>query len=286
MVMGHELAGSIEELGKGVKDIEVGTRVAVNPLFNCAQCDQCSAGKEQLCRNRKTIGVNTGLLGGFSEFIVAPVRNVIPLADEITFAEGSMAEPLAVGLRATNAADPQRGQPIAILGGGTIGLCTLMICRVRGASSVFVTDVSPHKLDMVARLGGEPLDPRNIDLAAIGREATGGQGFQKIIDAVAVSATIKEALLALAPGGTLTLVGLATPTVEIGLYDWVPQEKIIKSAYAYTAEEYKQAVEMLNTRRIDVRPLLEGRCSLAETPDVFEALAAGQMDAVKVVVEI
>src|SRR5438105_1693166 len=119
MVMGHELAGSIEELGRGVEGIEVGTRVAVNPLLNCGRCDQCRAGSEELCRNRKTIGVNTGLLGGFSEFVVAPARNAIPLVDEITFAEGSMAEPLAVGLRATTVAGPRRGEPMAILGGGT-----------------------------------------------------------------------------------------------------------------------------------------------------------------------
>jgi L-iditol 2-dehydrogenase len=286
MVMGHELTGIVRERGPGEKGVRPGDRVAINPLLYCGGCLDCQAGHEQLCRNRKTIGVNTGLLGGFAEFVVAPARNAILLTEEISFAEGSMAEPLAVGLRAASVAGPEPGRPIAVLGGGTIGLCTLLACLERGAGPVFVTDIAPHKLDMIARLGGKPIDSRNLDFTALSHEATGGRGFERMIDAVAVSGTIRQALPALAPGGTLVLVGLATPTVEVGLYDLVPQERVIKSAYAYTAAEYKHAVEMLNTRRVDVRPLLEGSCSLAEAPAMFESMANGAVDAVKVVVKV
>src|SRR4051794_715142 len=128
MVMGHELAGIVSELGPDVEGVQVGTRVAINPLLYCGECADCRSGNEQLCRNRRTIGVNTGLLGGFAEFVTAPARNAVPLGNEISFAEGSMAEPLAVGLRASTVAGPwpsvSSSQPLAILGGGTIGLCT------------------------------------------------------------------------------------------------------------------------------------------------------------------
>ncbi|HUP27237.1 MAG TPA: alcohol dehydrogenase catalytic domain-containing protein [Chloroflexia bacterium] len=285
MVMGHEFAGTVHEVGEGVSELVVGSRVAVNPLIYCGECAGCRSGNEQLCRKRKSIGVNMGLAGGFAEFVVAPARNTIPLADAVSFEEGSMAEPLAVGLRAANVAQPQQGEPLLIIGGGTIGLCTLMVCLLRGASPVFVTDVSEHKREMISRLGGTPLDARNTDLTALGKETT-GEGFPKIIDAVAVTATLKQALPALQPGSVLTLVGLATPQVEIGLYDLVPQERTIRSAYAYTAGEYRQAVEMLNSREVDVRPLLEGGCALAEAPDMFRRMAAGETEAVKVIVEM
>src|SRR3954467_8701869 len=97
MVMGHELAGVVTELGPGAEGVEVGARVAVNPLLYCGEGPACRAGNEQLCRKRRSIGVNMGLLGGFADFVTAPVRNLAPLADQISFAEGSMAEPLAVG---------------------------------------------------------------------------------------------------------------------------------------------------------------------------------------------
>ena len=124
-------------------------------------------------------------------------------------------------------ADLQPGAPLAVLGGGTIGLCTLLAARLRGPGPVFVTDVAPHKLEMIKRLGGTPVDTRRDDFAAVAKEATGGVGFERIIDAVAVSATIQQALPALSPAGVLTLVGLATPQVQFGLYDLVPQERML-----------------------------------------------------------
>jgi L-iditol 2-dehydrogenase len=286
MVMGHEFAGVIRDVGPEVSEAVIGMRVAVNPLISCGACPDCRAGHEQLCRRRTSIGVNLGLRGAFAEYVTAPAENAIFLADEITFAEGAMAEPLAVGLRAVAVAAPEAGRPLAVLGGGTIGLCALLASRERGAQPVYVTDVAPHKLEMIRRLGGEPLDSRTADLVAVGKAATGDRGFPVIIDAVAVSATIKQALPALMPGGVLMLVGLATPQVEVGLYDLVPQERIIKSAYAYTAAEYRRAVELLNSRAVDVRPLVEARCSLAEAPTMFERMARGEVDAVKVAVEV
>lgn len=286
MVMGHEFAGEVAALGPGVSGPAVGTRVAVNPLLTCGECPDCRAGQEQLCRVRRTIGVNTGTRGAFSEFVTAPAQNAIPLADGVSYAAGTLAEPLAVGLRAVAVAAPAAGQPIAVLGGGTIGLCTLLACREAGAGPVYVTDVAAHKRAMIARLGGEPLDAGRADLVAVARGATGGRGFPAIIDAVAVSGTIRQALPALAPAGTLVLVGLATPLIEVGLYDLVPQERMIKSAYAYTVAEYRQAVELLNTGQVDAGPLVEARCPLAEAPAMFARLAAGEVEAVKVVVEI
>ncbi|HUS16046.1 MAG TPA: alcohol dehydrogenase catalytic domain-containing protein [Chloroflexia bacterium] len=286
MVMGHEFAGEVVAQGPGIDMPAVGTRVAVNPLIYCGECVDCHAGREQLCRKRRSIGVNMGQHGGFAEFVTAPARNAIPLADSATFAEGTMAEPLAVGLRAATVAEPAAGQPLVILGGGTIGLCTLLASRDRGVDPVYVTDVSAHKTEMIERLGGRPLDPRTVDLTALGQEVTDGRGFAVIIDAVAVTGTIRQALPALAPGGMLMLVGLATPAVEVGLYDLVPQERVIKSAYAYSATEYRQAVEWLNTRRVNVGPLLEAHCSLADAPAMFARMARGEVEAVKVIVEV
>src|SRR6476469_1724876 len=139
---------------------------------------------------------------------------------------------------------------------------------------------------MMHWLGGAPLASRATDLAAVCKAATAGRGFPAPIDAVPVSATIKQALPALMPGGVLMLVGLATPLVEVGLYDLVPQERMIKSAYAYTAAEYRRAVELLNNRVVDVRPLVEARCSLADAPTMFERMARGEVEAVKVAVEV
>ncbi|MEA2575795.1 MAG: hypothetical protein QOH93_3093 [Chloroflexia bacterium] len=286
MVMGHEFAGIVAEAGEGVDSLQLGERVTVNPLRYCGDCDSCRVGKEQICRNRRTIGVNMGKMGGFAEYVVAPASNCVPIAASVTFAEGMMAEPLAVGLHAARVAAPEARQPVLVLGGGAIGLCVLLACLEMDAQPVYVTDVVPHKLEMIARLGGNPLDGNNINLAALARATTSGAGFPTIIDAVADSSTIKQALPALAPGGTLVLVGLAKPQAEFALYDLVTQERSMKGSYAFSADEFWEAAEWINQGRVDVRPLLEATCTLEEATDMFKRKAAGEIDAVKIVVEL
>jgi L-iditol 2-dehydrogenase len=286
MVMGHELAGLVSEVGQGVEELRQGDRVTVNPLLYCGECEYCVVGKEQTCYNRRTIGVNMGKAGGFAEYVTVPARNCVPIDDGVSFAEGFMAEPLAVGLHAARVAAPTPGQPMLVLGGGAIGLCVLLACVQMGAGPVYVTDLLPHKLEMVARLGGTPLDPTAVDLAQLAREATGGRGFPTIIDAVADSTTIKQAVPALAPGGTLVLLGLARPLVEFALYDLVTQERVMKGSYAFSAAEFREAAAWINSRRVDVRPLLEASCTLAEATAMFDRRATGEIDAVKIVVEL
>lgn len=286
MVMGHEFAGVVHETGPGVENVRSGDRVTVNPLLTCGECVDCRTGNQQTCRTRKTIGVNTGRAGAFSEYVLAPAPNAILLAEDITLAEGLMAEPLAVGMHAARLAAPETGQPMLVLGGGTIGLCAMLSCLQLGATPVFVTELVPHKLQVIAALGGKPLDAGSTDLLALAGQVTGGRGFSKIIDAVAASSTIKQALPALAPRGTLVLVGLASPAVEFGLYDLVTQERVMRGSYAFNTDDFGRAAELINTRQVDVRPLLGEKCSLAEAAEMFERKAAGEIDTVKVVVEV
>lgn len=286
MVMGHELAGLVAEVGPGVEGLGQGDRVTVNPLLYCGECDHCVEGREQTCRNRRTVGVNMGRAGGFAEYVTVPGRNCVLIDEGVSFAEGFMAEPLAVGLHAARLAAPTPGQPMLVLGGGAIGLCVLLACSQLGAGPVYVTDLLPHKLEMVERLGGRPLAANGTDLAELAREATGGRGFPTIIDAVADSTTIKQAVPALAPGGTLVLVGLARPLAEFALYDLVTQERVMRGSYAFSAAEFREAARWINSRRVDVRPLLEASCTLAEATAMFDRRAAGEIDAVKIVVEL
>ncbi len=286
MVMGHELAGVVAEVGRDAGSLRPGDRVAVNPLLYCGECDSCLASSEQTCRNRRTIGVNMGLVGGLAEYVVAPARNCVPIGEGVSFAEGMMAEPLAVGLHAARVAAPEAGQPVLVLGGGAIGLCVLLACLEMDAGPVYVTDLVPHKLEMIGRMGGNPLDASSVNLAALARATTAGRGFPTIIDAVADSASIGQSVPALAPGGTLVLVGLAKPLVELALYDLVTQERTLKGSYAFSADEFWEAADWINSGRVDVRPLLEASCKLEEAPGMFERKAAGGVDAVKIVVEL
>ena len=144
MVMGHEFAGEVVALGPGVGGGGGHTcgREPAALLWRMPRLPR---------RARTTLSAahehrgQPGQRGGFAEWVTVRARNAIPLADSVSFAAGTLAEPLAVGVRATAVARPQAGQPLLVLGGGTIGLCTLLACRACGADPVLVTDVAPHK---------------------------------------------------------------------------------------------------------------------------------------------
>lgn len=281
MVMGHEVAGTIAKATDGSRD---NLRVAVNPLVSCGKCAYCDQGLAHLCPDRKTLGVNMGEEGAFAEYIAIPEENLVPLAPEISDEEGAMAEPLAVGLRAVNLSGLTSGESTLVLGAGTIGLCVLLICRHRGLDPVFISDRVPHRLAAAGALGGQPLNADETDAAERVLEATSGLGVGATLDAVGIGPTIRQALQSTRRGGEVILVGLAKPQVELALYELVPQERVIRGSYAYSAEEYREAVGLINERAVDVRPLIERTVSLEDAPQAFEDLASGRDPSVKVMV--
>jgi len=284
-VMGHELTGVVERLEEGNDpSVAPGQRVAVNPMKTCGICAYCKAGLEQLCPNRLVLGVNMGAAGAFSDYVTVPAANAVPIADDTSNAEGAMAEPLAVALRAVNLSGLQAGQPALVLGGGTIGLCILLVLRSRGVGPVFLTDRIQHRLDVASAIGAEALIAED-DVTGRIMAATNDLGVTSSLDAVGIGPTIKQALQCTQRGGTLVLVGLANPSVDLALYELVPQERVIKGSYAYSPEEYREAVQLINERVVDVRPLLEGTVSLDVAAAAFEALSSGKDESVKVIVE-
>ncbi len=285
MVMGHEFAGVVEELGPGAGgEVRAGDRVAANPMATCGECEYCRSGLESICPDRRVLGVNMGKAGAFSEYVTVPVGNVVRLADSTTDEEGAMIEPLAVGLRAVNLSGLRDGEPTFLLGAGTIGLCILLVCRSRGIGPVYVTDLVRHRLELASALGGHVLPVEDHPLVRV-QEATGG-GVPASLDAVGVSATIRQALEATRRGGRIVIVGLGAPTVDLGLYDLVPQERTIVGSYAYSNAEYREAARLVNERVMDVRPLVERTVSFEDTPRAFLSLSSGEDQSVKVMIEV
>lgn len=282
-VMGHEVAGVVAERGPGVDKPRQGSRVAIFPIVACARCEACMRGQTHLCPSRRVLGVEAP--GAYAEYVTVPAGNCRPLRRTASFAQGALAEPLAVGLHAVALAGVRRGDAVAVLGAGGIGLCALLACRLRGASPVYVTDIVAERLAMVEALGGVPVSARDGDPVARILDQAGG-GPRAVVDAVGVTGTLRQAL-ALAPaGGRIVVVGMGSPHVEFPLYDLITRERTVVGSYAYTAREHAQAVRLINRRRIDVTPLIGRICALPELSDLFPRLARGEIHAPRVVVAI
>ncbi|HEX4836808.1 MAG TPA: alcohol dehydrogenase catalytic domain-containing protein [bacterium] len=282
IVMGHEVAGVVVGRGPGVARPRPGSRAAIFPILSCHRCDACLRGQPQVCGRRRVLGVQ--IPGAFSEYLVVPAGNCRPLRRTTQFAEGALAEPLAVGLHAVALAGVRRGMPAAVLGAGGIGLCVLLAYRLRGASPVFVTDLVPERLAVAEALGGIPVRARDAD--PVDRILRDAGPLEGVVDAVGSAGTLRQALALASSGGRVVVVGMGAPTVELPLYDLITQERVLVGSYAYTAREYARAVTLINRGRLDVTPLIGRTCALSDLPEVLPRILRGEITVPRVVVGV
>ena len=163
LVLGHEVAGTIEETGQGVTGVAVGDRVAVNPSRWCGHCPRCLEGRRNLCENIYFMGSASKtphMQGGFATLFDAIPAQCIPIPDAMPFEAAALSEPLAVCLHAVNRGNVA-GRHVAIIGAGPIGLLTLLAARMKGASETTMVDLAEAPLDFATRLGAD----RVVDLS-------------------------------------------------------------------------------------------------------------------------
>lgn len=152
MVIGHESAGEIAAVGERVSGFSVGDRVVIEPGIACGTCFWCHRGQYNLCGRVRFMGIPPSD-GTMAEMVAAPARFVHRLPPGLSWADGAMIEPFAIGLQAVESAGIQPGQSVVVLGAGPIGLMVLQAARIRGAGTVVAVDVSPRALEMAVRLG-------------------------------------------------------------------------------------------------------------------------------------
>jgi threonine dehydrogenase-like Zn-dependent dehydrogenase len=280
LVMGHEFAGVVVRVGDGADDLE-GARVAVNPLSGCGTCRLCRAGHGNLCADRHLIGVHSD--GAFADLVRAPAASVRRLPEGVSSRVGALAEPLANGVHAVRlglGAGPVERAVVA--GAGTIGLVTLQAALLSGIEHVAVVEPQEARRALAATLGAHAVHASQEEAAEALAAHGDGLGADLVLDAVGAEATRRMALALARPGGQAVCIGLAADETTLGFHDVVRGQLRIQGSYAYTMDDYEQALDWL----------VEGRASLGELPGVldlddgpaaFARLAGGPPpDAVKV----
>ncbi len=283
IIMGHEFSGTIAAVGKHVTEFKVGDRVVAQPLLPCGYCDNCRAGLTNMCSNRSGLGMN--LDGAYAEAVRVPRELLYRLPDNMSYEQGAMVEPLAVGMHAVNLTPIQLMDTLVIIGAGTIGLLTLLAAKLRGAGKVIMTDISPHRLDMAMKLGADVVvDVSKQDPVSIAKSQTDGVGAAAVIEAVGATPTVQQSLLVVRDGGHVTWIGNSAPMVEVPMQQVVTRELKVAGAYGSNVE-FGQAIKAIEAGRIQVTPLIELTAPLDKGPDLITDLAKGTLDAVKVMLE-
>ncbi len=264
-ILGHEFAGEIVELGKGVEGLAKGDLVAVSPLVSCGTCPACRDGNVSWCEQFGLQG------GGYAEYALTKPNQCVKLPKSASLADGAIIEPLAVALHGIAMGGMRIGDKVLVLGAGPIGLAIAFWARRMGAGRVVVQDVAEWQRERALAMGAHDFIADRADPIGAAARALGGKA-DMVFECVGMPGLIAQAVEQVRARGTIVLLGLCTKPDTFNSFAMLSKEvRLITSAF-FTRHEYEAALDALDRGAAEPRLLVTDTISLAATPDVFEAL--------------
>ncbi len=287
IVMGHEAAGVIARVGAEVTEYAPGERVTFDSTVYCGACEFCARGEVNLCNNRQVLGVSCGDYrrnGAFAELVAVPARILYRLPENFPFEEAAMLEAVSVALHGVRVTRMSGGESALVIGAGMIGLLTAQAARAAGCRTVMIADVDAARLRMAEDVGiPETLHLSGQALVDEVLRRTGGRGVDVVLEAVGRAETVVAAIECVRRGGTVTLIGNIQPEVPLPLQRVVTREVRLQGSCS-SAGEYPEAIRLLASGAITVKPLISAVSSLEDAAEWFRRLHAREAGLLKVVV--
>jgi L-idonate 5-dehydrogenase len=282
MVLGHEVAGEIVALGHGVSALKIGQRVAVSPSLPCGVCIYCQKGQQNHCLDMRFYGSAMRMphiQGAFQQQLVAEARQCHVIADGVSIEEAAFAEPFAVTLHAIVRAGSLAGKHVLVTGCGPIGVLAIAAAHLHGAQHIVATDISDFTLAMAHKMGAaQTVNVVNGTDAMAGYKANKGS-FDVMIEASGNESALRMGLECLRPRGVLIQLGLGGD-ISIPQNMIVSKEIEIRGSFRFH-EEFALAVDLINTKRVDLKPLLTEVVPIEDAVRAFD-LALDRSKAMKV----
>ena len=252
LTLGHEVAGVVESVGRGVASHRAGDRVCLHYLVTCGACRDCRAGREQFCATGRMIGKDRD--GGYADFISVPAGNAHPLPGSVPFEQGAILMcSSATALHALRKARVGAGDTVAVFGIGGLGTSAIQLARALGAAEVYAVDVNPAKLALAKRHHAVPVDARAADPVEAIRAATGGRGVDAALELIGFARTMEQALEVLAPQGRAALAGLTQERMSIAPYrDVLNREAEIIGVSDHLASEIGELMRFIERGELDL----------------------------------
>jgi L-idonate 5-dehydrogenase len=282
IILGHEVAGTVEALGEGVTGLAIGARVAINPSHPCGDCFYCHRGDAQHCLEMRFFGSAMRMphvQGGFRRRIVVGARQCVPVGDTISIGEAAMSEPLAFALHALAQAGDIAGRRVLVTGFGPIGAVVLLAAKHAGAGEVVVTDLVDEPLALALKLGAAGVVNVARDQALLAAEEIEKGRFDIAFECSGNPRALAQAIACVRPRGTIVQVGVGG-AFDVPMNVVVAKELRLAGTFRFH-HEFDQAARLIASRAIDVRPLISATRPLAEATAAF-ALAADRRSSMKV----
>jgi L-iditol 2-dehydrogenase len=286
IIMGHEAAGTVAEVGSAVTAWKPGDRVTFDSTISCGTCGYCRGGRINLCSNRRVLGVSCGEYrqqGAFAEYVAVPEHILYRVPDELSLEHAAMVEPVSVAAHAVERTPVRLGDTAVVVGAGMIGLLCLQVLRARGCGRILVVDLDASRLERARALGADETFCVGTGhaVAESVQAVTGGEGADVVVEAVGVAESVATAVACARKGGVVTLVGNVTPTVPLGLQAAVTRELTLIGSCA-SSGEYPACLQLMRTGAVQVAPLISAVAPLEEGPEWFHRLHACEPGLIKV----
>jgi L-iditol 2-dehydrogenase len=286
IIVGHEFAAQVAELGPGVEGLDVGQLVAVEPAISCGECEPCQHGHPNLCPNVRFCGTPP-INGVFAEYTVMPAGNCFPLPQGFGPAEGAMLEPLGVAIHAVDLAHLKLGYTVAVLGAGPIGLLTAAVTKASGASAIYMTEPLAYRrqfaLDYVADAA---LNPDDTDVVAEIMRLTGGRGVDVAFEAAGAPETPQQAAASTRPGGKVVVAGIPADDTMTMNASTVRHKGLTIKLVRRMKHTYPRAIGLVQTGMVDVKSLVTHTLPLERITEAFEMVAAYDDGVLRAVIQV
>lgn len=283
-ILGHEFAGEIVALGKGVKGFHAGERVCCDIDFACGACGPCREGRGNICEQLKTMGFDRD--GAYAEYALVPDFNLHPLPDNVSYDQASAVQVLGISYHAVaDRVKPEAGERIAVIGAGPIGLGTALIAGAMDAE-VTILDILDYRLAMARKLGvRETVNANEADLREHALAATGGRGFDKVVECVGgfQDRTVADAARMVKRGGQITVVGTFPENKATIPIAYLKDREIDINFSRGNFRAFPPCLELIAGGRINPELYISHRFPLRAAGDALRLLEARDVEVHKIV---
>ncbi|KAK7695916.1 hypothetical protein QCA50_000555 [Cerrena zonata] len=293
MVLGHESAGLVHQVGKKVKNLKVGDRVAMEPGATCRICEDCKKGRYELCPDI-IFAATPPYDGTLARYYRIPADLCYKLPDQLTLEDGAMMEPLSVAIHSVaNTAGLRANQTVVVFGAGPVGLLCMAVAKALGASRIIAVDIVPSRLEFAKNFAAtetyvppamEPgeskiaYSERNANLMKekLGIEERGKKSIDLVVEASGAEVSIQTGIFIARTGGTFVQVGMGAPEIVIPITTLLCKEINFKGSFRYGPGDYELAIALVSQGKIDLKPLVTHRYKFENAVEAFAATKAGK----------
>ncbi|EPX75351.1 hexitol dehydrogenase [Schizosaccharomyces octosporus yFS286] len=294
MILGHESAGIVVEVGKGVRSVKPGDHVAVEPGIICRHCEFCREGRYNLCPHMQ-FAATPPYDGTLRTHFIAPEDFLTKLPPQVALDEAAMFEPLSVAIHCCTRANLRAGSRVLVMGCGAVGLLLMAVAKAYGASDIVAVDTSASRVEFAQKYAGAlPFTPIEThaneslpDYARRYRNAIVDKygEFDFAVDATGVEICIHTAVLCLKPGSTFVQAGNGKPVIQFPINHIVNNELNILGSFRYRAGCYDQAAYLVSSGLVKLRPLITHKYKFEDALEAYKKTASGEKGVIKVIIE-